>query len=191
MLYLIGGTSRSGKSIISRKLLAEKGIPFLPLDAVVMGFAHGIPEYGIHDKLFPNEIAKRMWKFTKALCETLLYLGKDYVVEGEAILPENVSDLANEHGNKIKACFLGYCETTPEQKVHEIKTYQVDLDDWLAKESDAYIRDHVTNMIGYSNFIREECRTYQMPYFDVSRDFNLTVDVAVRYLIERQSTGVL
>jgi hypothetical protein len=68
MLYLIGGTSRSGKSIISRKLLTEKGIPYFPLDSVVMGFTNGMPELGIHDKLFPGEIARRTRKFVKALC---------------------------------------------------------------------------------------------------------------------------
>jgi hypothetical protein len=183
MLYLIGGTSRSGKSIISRKLLTEKGIPYFPLDSVVMGFTNGMPELGIHDKLFPDEIARRTWKFVKALCENLIYLGNDYGAEGEALLPEKARELANEHGDKIKACFLGYCETTPEQKVREIKTYKGDPDDWLVKESDAYIQDHVTNMIEYSKFIREECKTYQLHYFDVSRDFNLAVDKAFRYLI--------
>lgn len=183
MLYLIGGTSRSGKSIISIKLLTEKGIPYLPLDAIVMGFTNGIPEYGIHDKLLPNEIAKRMWTFTKALCETLIYHDNDYVVEGEALLPEHVRSLANEHGNKIRACFLGYCETTVDQKVQEIKTNKGDCDDWLVKESDAYISRHVMTMIDYSQFIRDECKIYQMHYFDVSHNFNRAVDEAVRYLL--------
>jgi hypothetical protein len=100
VLYLIGGTSRSGKSLITRKLLKEKGIPYFPLDSVVMGFTHGIPEYGVHDKLFPEEIAKRMWPFVKAMCEYLIYVGKDYAVEGEALLPVNVSELMAQHGNK-------------------------------------------------------------------------------------------
>jgi len=185
MLYLIGGTSRSGKSIISRKLLTEMGIPYLPLDSIVMGFTNGIPECGIHDKLFPDDIARRMWKFVKALCENLIYLGKDYAIEGEAILPENVHDLVKEHADKIKPCFLGYCETTLEQKVMEIKTHKADLNDWLVKESDAYIRDHVTNMIEYSKFIREECRNYEMRYFDVSENFNLSIDKVVDFLLNR------
>ena len=162
--------------MISRRLLEEKGIPYLPLDAIVMGFANGMPECGIHDKLFPNEIARRMWEFVKALCENLIYLGKDYVVEGEAILPENAKDLLRAHENNMKACFLGYCETTPEQKVREIKTHKLDLDDWLLKESDAYISDHVANMIEHSKFLREECKTHAIPYFDVSQDFNPAIN---------------
>src|SRR5438067_1980290 len=117
MLYLIGGTSRSGKSLMTQKLLSEKGIPYLPLDSAVMGFTNGIPEYGVHDKLFPDEIAKRLWPFVKALCEDLIYVGKDYAVEGEALLPVNASELIARHTGQVKACFMGYCEIDKDQKL--------------------------------------------------------------------------
>lgn len=48
MLFLVGGTSRSGKTLIARRLLAGKQIPYLSLDWLMMGFNDGIPEYGIH-----------------------------------------------------------------------------------------------------------------------------------------------
>ena len=32
MLYLFSGTSRSGKTIIAKKIATQKGIPFLSLD---------------------------------------------------------------------------------------------------------------------------------------------------------------
>ena len=88
MLYLVSGTSRSGKTIIAKKLLRQKQIPYMSLDWLMMGFTNGMPEYGIHDKLFPDEIAKKSWSFFKAMCESMLWLEVDYVIEGEAILPE-------------------------------------------------------------------------------------------------------
>ena len=36
MLYLIGGASRAGKSLLARRLLAEHGVPGFPLDAIMM-----------------------------------------------------------------------------------------------------------------------------------------------------------
>ncbi len=183
MLYLIGGTSRSGKSLMARNLLKEKGIPYLPLDALVMGFTHGLPEYRLHDKLFPDEIAKRMWPFVKAMCENLIFVGKDYAVEGEALLPADVSDLMNRHRNQIKACFLGYTEIDAAKKMQEIKTYSEGPSDWLVSESDAYILDHITHMIKYSQFLKESCRTHKLTYFDVSKNFSSTINEAVRYLL--------
>lgn len=183
MLYLISGTSRSGKSIVSRRLLKEKGIPYMPLDSIVMGFTQGVPEYGVHDKLFPDEIARRMWRFVKPVCENLMFVGQDYTVEGEAFLPANIRELSDQQGGQIRTCFLGYCDMDVQRKVREIKTHSEGSNDWLVKESDDYIRDHVTNMLGYSKYIREECRIHRIAYFDVSRDFNGAMDEAVRYLL--------
>ena len=36
MLYLIGGASRAGKSLLARRLLVEHGVPGFPLDALMM-----------------------------------------------------------------------------------------------------------------------------------------------------------
>ena len=66
MLFLVSGASRSGKTLIARKILADKQIPYLSLDWLMMGFNDGIPEYGIHHLLWPNEIARKMAPFYKA-----------------------------------------------------------------------------------------------------------------------------
>ncbi len=57
MIYIISGASRSGKTLIAEKMVKQYGIPYVSLDWLVMGFTNGIPEYGIHDKLWPNEIS--------------------------------------------------------------------------------------------------------------------------------------
>ena len=69
MLYLVSGTSRSGKTLIAKKLLADKQIPYLSLDWLMMGFNDGIPEYGIHHLLWPNEIAEKMWPFLQGMID--------------------------------------------------------------------------------------------------------------------------
>ena len=59
MLYILSGTSRSGKTTVARRFLTRTGIPYMSVDAIMMGFTNGIPEYGIHDRLWPNEIAEK------------------------------------------------------------------------------------------------------------------------------------
>ncbi|MHC5182780.1 MAG: hypothetical protein ACYSPI_00655, partial [Planctomycetota bacterium] len=49
MLYLVSGTSRSGKTLIAEKLMEEKQIPYMSLDWLMMGFTNGMPQLGIHD----------------------------------------------------------------------------------------------------------------------------------------------
>ena len=44
MLFLVSGTSRSGKTLIAKKILADNQIPYLSFDWLMMGFNHGMPE---------------------------------------------------------------------------------------------------------------------------------------------------
>ena len=105
MLYLVSGASRSGKTMIANRILRQRQIPYVSLDWLVMGFTNGLPEYGIHDRLFPPALADNIWIFLKAMCESMLSSDLDYVIEGEAILPELMRDLLDAYPDKIKICF--------------------------------------------------------------------------------------
>lgn len=183
MLYLVSGTSRSGKTLIAKKILAENHIPYLSLDWLMMGFNDGIPEYGIHHLLWPNEIAEKMGPFVRGMIDCMLVDGMDYVIEGEAMLPQLVADLIKKHPDKIKAAFVGYTEINVEDKVALVKKYGHGENDWLTNESDDYIRDHIENMIAYSKTIETGCEKYGLPYFDTSDDFLGAVEAATDFLI--------
>ena len=73
MLYLVSGASRSGKTMVAENILQRTGIPYLSIDWLVMGFTQGIPEYGVHDRLMPDEIAEGIWPFLKAICANMLW----------------------------------------------------------------------------------------------------------------------
>ncbi|MBC8207338.1 MAG: hypothetical protein ISR85_04445 [Kiritimatiellales bacterium] len=183
MLYLVSGASRSGKTIIANNILKQKQIPYVSLDWLVMGFTNGIPEYGIHDRLFPDEIAEKLWSFLKAMCESMLWLDGDYVIEGEAILPNLVRELLDKYPDQIKICFVGYTDVDVDKKAREIKTYSDGTADWLTKESDDHIRDHIDNMVTHSRRIKADCETYGISYFDTSTDFPGTIEEAIDYLL--------
>lgn len=185
MLYLISGTSRGGKTIVSKKIFADLKIPYLSLDWLVMGFTNGIPEYGINDKLFPDEIAKKMWNFTKAMCENMIWVGNDYIIEGEAILPEHADELLKKYPDKVKVCYLGYADIDINKKVDDVKKFSGGTNDWLCNESDEFIYKHINNMVTYSIMIRNECEKYKVKYFDTSNNFIKAIDLAVKYLTEK------
>ena len=183
MIYIVSGSSRSGKTITAKKINLEKGISYLSLDWIVMGFTNGIPEYGVHDKLFPDEIARGTWTFIKAMIESMLYNETECVIEGEAILPELISELINKYPQKIRIVFLGYTDISVKQKVKEIKIYSQDKNDWLLEHPDNYIIDHVINMVVHSQMIKESCTYYDLPYFDTSADFMSSIDQAISHLL--------
>jgi 2-phosphoglycerate kinase len=184
MLYLISGASRSGKTMIAEKILARKNLPYVSLDWLVMGFTNGMPECGIHDLLFPDEIAKKLWGFLQAMCESMLFQDVDCVIEGEAVLPELVSELLKKHPDKIKICFLGYTDIEADKKADAIKEFSTGITDWLSSKPDEYIIDHINNMVVHSRMIKAGCKKFSIRYFDTSKDFIGTVDKAMEYLME-------
>lgn len=183
MLYLVSGASRSGKTIIAKKILKQRNIAYMSTDWLMMGFTNGVPEFGIHDRLFPDEIAKKIWSFLKATCESVLCSEVDYVIEGEAILPELVQELLDVHPDKVRICFIGYTDVNPIEKARDIKTCSDGRDDWLLKESDDYLYDHIKNMTTHSRNIKADCEKYGMDYFDTSSDFMGTIEQAMTYLL--------
>jgi 2-phosphoglycerate kinase len=183
MLYLISGTSRSGKTMIAKKIKLQTGISYLSLDWLVMGFTNGIPEYGINDKLFPDEIAEKIWKFFKAVCENIIWSGVDYIIEGEAMLPELMDELLKKYPNKIKICFVGYCEVDINQKFKDIKNFSEGDSDWLSNESDEYIINHLENMKNYSKRIKNSAEKLDIKYFDTSQNFTEIIEAAVDSLL--------
>jgi len=183
MLFLVSGTSRSGKTLIAKKILADKRIPYLSLDWLMMGFNDGIPEYGIHHLLWPNEIAEKMGPFFLGMIDSMLIDDMDYVIEGEAMLPQLIAGLVEKHPDKIKVVFVGYTEVNVKDKVALVKEHSHGENDWLTNESDEYIRDHIGNMIAYSKMIKSGCEKHRLSYFDTSEDFSGAIEAATDFLV--------
>lgn len=183
MLYLVCGTSRSGKTIIANNILKRKIIPFMSLDWLVMGFTNGMPQCGIHDKLYPDEIAEKLWSFLKSMCENMLWSEGDYVIEGEAILPGLIRELLDKYPERIKICFVGYADIDVDQKIRDIRNHSDGRLDWLLNESDDHINKHIEDMVTYSRKIRSECKQYDVRYFDTSTGFVDAIEEATEYLL--------
>ena len=176
MLYILSGTSRSGKTLVAREFLKKTGIPYMSVDAIMMGFTNGIPDYGIHDRLWPNEIAEKMWPFFKAMCDNMIWQEVDYLLEGEAFLPHLLCELLDGNTDRVQVAFMGYADADLQEKVKEVKRHSSGVGDWLIDEPNDYIESHIKNMIDYSAMIKAECVKCRMPYFDMSDNFERSID---------------
>lgn len=183
MLYIVSGASRAGKSIIAKRILQDKQIPYMSLDWLVMGFTFGLPEVGIHDKLMPDVIAEKLWVYLKPILDNMVWSGIDYVIEGEAILPNLIRDYAEKHPGSMEICFLGYVNVDKDRKLSEIRKFNIGQGDWLNEEDDASVLRHIDNMVHHSRLIQESCEKHNVRYFDTSLDFLKAVDEATRYLL--------
>jgi hypothetical protein len=177
MLYLIGGAACTGKTILSERLLKEKKNPYFCLDYLASAIdrnLHNIPSRQAAYKILPN---------LEAMLRNIVEVKSNYIIEGDKLLPEQVIKLIQVYPNQIISCFLGYSTIDPLQKVKAIKQYPSHINDWTRESSEIDLRDLVTEMLDYSQYLQAECYKYSLRYFDTSEDFSNTIDKAYQYLI--------
>jgi hypothetical protein len=178
MLYLIGGAARTGKKILSERLLKEKNIPYFCLDYLISAI-----DRNLHN-ISSCQAAFKIWPNLEAMLRNIVEVKSNYIIEGDKLLPGQVSKLIQDYPNQIISCFLGYSTIDPLQKVKAIKQYSSHINDWTRESSEIDLRDLVTEMLDYSQYLQTECLKYNLSYFDTSEDFSKTIDKAYQYLIK-------
>jgi hypothetical protein len=184
MLYILGGASRSGKTLLARRAVAEKKIPYFPLDALFGALAHGAPEFGVRYEDSFVDRANSMWPLAKHLFNAFLKEEQGYLIEGDSLLPSRVSELIAE-GKPVRCCFLGYTELTKEEKLALVRQHHQGDIDWTKGIPDEEMMPMVDDMITFSKLLKEECTKYEIKYFDVSHDFEGVRNAAFEYLFAK------
>jgi hypothetical protein len=182
MLLIIGGAPRTGKGIIAGRLLVERQMPYLSLDILKMGLVNALPSLGVDPDASSIAVAEQLWPLVRAMAINMIETGVPYIIEGE-ILPKHVEELDQLHPGAVRACFLGYAEITPAQKLREIRTFAGHPNDWTASSPDAEVLELVENAIEFSHYLSDECARLGIAYFDTSHDFLAALDRATQYLL--------
>lgn len=181
MLIFMGGAARTGKGILARRFLAKMQLPYLSLDVLKMGLTRGVPAFAIDPDAGGRKVAKRLWPLVREMSITLLHDGIDYVFEGE-LLPNDVAALQCDYPTQVCACFLGYSTITPTQKLHEIRTYAGQPNDWPQEYNDADLLAIINREIAFSQYVQAECARHHLRYFDTSHHFMQVLDKVVAFV---------
>lgn len=178
MVYLIGGSIRTGKSNLANKILHNKKISVVSTD-IIIGLVKDHVKKDFSDPR-PNFIqkAENFYPYLKEFIRVNAILGiENYVYEGDIILPAQAALLAKEY--ELKACFLGFSKITVELLKKHIGNHQ-----WLDKLSTEELNDLPKKIMDTSKFIESECQKYDLKYFDLSIDYDKEHELAYKYLIE-------
>jgi hypothetical protein len=182
MLFLLGGAARSGKSIIARRILAEKNIPFFCLDLLAHGVARTIPQLQVDLDSDDASVGERIWPLVKSVAAMIIKERIDYLLEGASLQPKHAQELISEFPAQVQACFVGYAEAEVVEKFEQVRRYGGGSDDWMMQFDDGTVRKELERLIMVSEALREECKKYQLRYFETSMDFDKSVEKVIEFL---------
>ena len=104
MVYLIGGSSHAGKTLISQKLMERYRIPYLSLDHLKMGLIRGgmttlTPEDD-------DEMREFLWPVVQGIIRTAVENGQQLMIEGCYLPEEWRKSFEPEYLDYIRSVFL-------------------------------------------------------------------------------------
>jgi 2-phosphoglycerate kinase len=204
MLYLIGGSPRGGKSILSRKLSKALTVPYVSTDnlrLVVLPYHKGKEK----DKNFPFikmfdsvaidkffqkysgqemlradlQEAKSIWPGMKSLIDHLLVCKMDYIIEGIHLLPNFVKQYKDN--KNVKIVFLTKVD---EGKIYKGLLRNKNNSDWLMdntknKETILLVAKSLND---YGKFFLKETEKYGFKCFNTEDKFLDQIQKASDYL---------
>ena len=182
MLYVVGGCSRSGKSLLAELMRRQHGVPWFPLDALKMGLYKGAPLLGVHPKEDDLSTADIMWPIIKGMLEHLEFDGRDFLVEGVNLRPSTLSVYIKNADTPVRACFLGYPHISIAEKASQLAGYAGPPQDWLDRTGPENVRRYLEVSRILSRHLQTECADAGIPFIDTGADFEAGLQEAEKVL---------
>lgn len=179
--YIICGASRSGKSILARRLQEKFKISWILGDAIVSGMEDAFPDLGVSHHGNLQEIGGRFANYMKFLLWNYNYARCGYVLDSTHLYPRHIIGMREKIGS-VPAVFLGYAEADPGQKFQQIRSFDPAANWWTSELSDTELKQLIHAQISKSIELREACSNLDLPYVDVSRHFLESLDKAEKIL---------
>jgi 2-phosphoglycerate kinase len=210
MIYIIGGSPRSGKTILAKKLARNLSVSWVSGDTI-----EGIPKYYTsakeYSKKFPKDILRRkthnsndlmytkyadqqimraymvqaesVWSSIELFIDSLIAENIDYVVEGYQIPPAKLAQFQKRHPKKIKSLFLIKEDTN---KILSGALAHTNSDDWFkTKTTDPKIYSKIADMLSlYGKQLKKEAVKSKIKVINTDTSFSSQIKNALNYLTQ-------
>ena len=165
MIYLIGGSSHVGKTLLAQKLMEKTGYPYMSLDHLKMGFIRtGMTDLTVEDDL---EMRYFMWPFVVEVIKTAIENDQSMIIEGCYIPAEWKDSFDESYLDHIKAMFIVMSEDYIRNHFSDIEGFA----DVIEKRLD----DHpdMERLIECSAGFMEDCREWDVPCYVIDEKFSI------------------
>lgn len=172
---IIAGVPRSGKSTISQKISKNFGYQHISMDSIIAGIERVFPETGIDSDADTDlqkniqYISSKMALFIRAMMDSGEYNECDYgmVIDIFQLLPQHYIQYIDSSVCDIY--YFGTSEVTPEERYALLKKYDTPRD-YTYYKSEEENKKNCADIVTISKWLKEQCRIYNLPYYDTSFD---------------------
>jgi hypothetical protein len=177
--FIVSGTPTGGKSTFSNELVKRHFVKHICIDPIIEAFEDVFPQLGIthnaHSLEKHVEVCQKFNPFIQRMIDGM-DIG-NFVVEGFR-LP--IKDLYEKYGSAgIQFFVFGYPNSTPEQKLEQIKKYDCGKGNWVDHMSDQELLEIFEFLIAESKLEENLCKKFGIPFFDTANDFNTKINEAL------------
>ena len=157
MIYLIAGTSHTGKTVLAQQLLEEKHWPYLSLDHLKMGLIRsGNTDLTVFDD---DKLTDYLWPIAREMTKTAIENQQNLIIEGCYIPHSWAQDFEESYRAHIKAVWLIMTENYIRSHFGDILSHASDVEQRLDDSGlsmEELIRDNLRNL--------ELCKKYGCEY---------------------------
>ncbi|MDY7023221.1 MAG: hypothetical protein SWJ54_18050 [Cyanobacteriota bacterium] len=183
---IIGGPCRAGKSRLANLIFQQTRCTVVHLDS----FSNAVRNcYPVSPQTPAEKEAFQQYHET-VLVKVIRNMGKEFdylrVYESSSILPQLVAQRL--WWIQPMTIFLGYPKIDPERKRIEIRKAAFnDPYCWSHGMKDVELLEKIREYITWSQIIQNSCTQYGFPFFDVSINWQDTIQLALSFILNSLS----
>lgn len=171
MLYVIAGTSLSGKTSTRLHITNSRGISGIDSDTLRTMMNDLRPDMSVGHTYDPFTNYKNMRLCIRAFMHARSFFQEDYIFEGDAIHLEEIKQ--GIRAGKMKAVILGYPNETLEHRLALLRR-NAPLLHWSRTVSPQILEEKIQQCIQFSIYLQKEAAKLGLDFIDVSAANDVT-----------------
>lgn len=184
---IIAGVPRAGKSTVSQMIAKRMGFQHISMDSIIAGIEKVFPETKIDTHAFvkPQKnlelISSKIAPFIRAMIDSGEYDECDYgvVIDVYQLLPKDYIEFVESE--KCGIYYFLSSDVTPDEKFKILKQFDTP-NDYTYFHSDEENKRDCIEIVDISNFLKEQCVLYGLPYYETSYNRTAVLDEFVSSL---------
>jgi putative acetyltransferase len=167
MIILIGGESRTGKTLLAQKLMEKYKVPYLSMDHLKMGLYRGLKDERYHPEQASKPLGESMWPIVQAMIMTCVENSQSLIVEGCYILPHLINDFESQYMPHIIPVFLGFSESYIRQN------YESDILNYenVIEQRGGDIPEPMESYIQKNAWLKRECEKHSCDFYEIDDEY--------------------